>query len=454
MDTKEKYLAKSLAWSIKSDYDFIKWLVDTRNFSDSAIKHPFTRVLFRASVVAYAKLAPVGRLPSLDDVTLELSKIAGEDAALKWHEIINKMERPELGQQRDVANALAEEYDRRRVIGYVEDWVSGAKGGEVSGSISSSFTNMYDGVVNMLVGSEASGKPKDIIQAAREEGAIEPESTGYSRLDKGLSGGFFPRKFYVWGMPSGHGKTSACCNLAARRCEQQMPTIIHSMEMPSADLAFRILCDLAHVTLEVAENPEKKARSSDEIARVRIAEDLINEYLRIYDAPADAQEMERRIRRHKAEFEGATILSEIDHIGIVRRDSRGSDWSELESMAYSLVNLAKNMKDPVLAFSQVPDEMENELTKNNIVVYNKDFRGSRGIRNAVDVSIVGCKHSGVVEDHETGRREYDHSYMNHTVIQITKDRRHGKQFWGVFQYEPEYYRLTNSRHPGTREDIT
>lgn len=453
MENKTVYFTKALAWSIKSDFEFVKWLVDVRGLEEEAIPNMPARLLFRAAAASYAKMAPRGAVPTMEDVGIEMEKMAGSAPATKWLEIMTNLDKPPLALQKDVANALAEEYDRRRVVKSVSDWIDGVRAGEVGGSIGKSFTDLSDTISGMLIGGESTGRPRDILEVARSQRLNSPESTGYERLDKGLDGGWTPAKFYIFGMPSGHGKTSLCCNFASRRAEVGVPTIIHSLEMPARDLLFRMLCDIANVSLDVAENPSGRATSQQEIERVQIAEDLLDAWVRVYDTPADAHEMSKRIRRHKAEFGGAVMLNQVDHIGIVRRGERGSgEWAELESMAYSLVSLAQTHNVPLLAYSQVPTEVEQELLQNNIVVYNKDFRGSRGIRNAVDYAVMGCKHTGIIQDPETGTVQQDYSYLNHTVLQVVKNRRTGRQFWGVFLYEPKYYRLTNDRDSGTVGD--
>jgi len=455
MENKTVYFTKALIWSIKSDFEFVKWLVDTRDFHANAIPNEPVRILYKAAATSYAKMAPRGLTPKLDDVAIEIEKIASTEIANVWRDKAEQLELPPTSLQRDVANALAEEYDRVRVNKTVSDWLDGVKNGQVGGAVSKSFANLTDTISNMLIGGESTGRPKDILEAARSQNMSKPESTGYPRLDIALDGGWIPSKFYICGMPSGHGKTSMCCNFASRRCEVGLPTIIHSLEMPARDLLFRMICDLADVTLDVAENPQGRASSEHELERVVLAEALLDNWVRVYDTPADAQEMERRIRRHKAEFNGAVIFNEVDHVGIVRRDARGGrgEWAELETMAYSLVTIAQTNSVPLLAYSQVPFEVEQELLQNNMVVYNKDFRGSRGLRNAMDYGIMGCKHSGIVQDPETKSLKQDYSYRYHTVIQMTKNRRSGTQFWGVFRYEPKFYRLTNDRDSGTAEDI-
>ena len=341
MDNRENYFAKALAWSVRSDFAYVRWLVDTVGFREESINNKLIRLLYKAAAISYAKMAPAGHIPSLDDVVIEMDKIAGSDIAAEWGKRISDMTEPNLGLSREVAFNIAEEHNRARVTKRVSSWLDGVESGEVKGLIGKSFADMADSVSAMLIGGQSTGRPRDILEAARSRGLAEPESTGYTRLDKALDGGWRASEFIIFGMPTGHGKTSMCCNFASRRAEMGKPTIIHSMEMTARGLLFRMICDLANVSIDVAENPEGKAVSEDEIKRVLHAEKLLDDYVRVYDAPADAAEMERRIRRHKAEFGQEIIFNEVDHIGITRRGKGYNEWSELESLAYSLVSVAQ-----------------------------------------------------------------------------------------------------------------
>jgi hypothetical protein len=448
----ERYFAQALAWSIKTDFEFIRWLVDIRSFPDAAIENDMTRVLYVAAARSYAKIAPTGGRPSSGDVVLELAKTASEVIANTWEQKIGGMSQPELSQARSVAVGMAEDYDKERVVESIGGWLNRIKGGAYQGSIYGQFSSMSDEVVKLLIGDQKTGRPGDILERSWSSRLKVPEPTGYSRIDTALDGGWAAGKFYIMGMPSGHGKSSLCCNFASRRAVAGKPTLINSFEMAADDLLFRMICDLAEVSIDVAENPDGNAASEEEHERVLQAKDLLDAYVRLYDSPADASEIGRRIRRHKVEFQGEIIFTELDHLGIMRRGGRGNEWAEIESMAYALNDLAKAQEVPLLAYSQVPAQMEQELLANNQVFYNRDFRGSRGIRNAVDYAMVGCKHNGLVKN-DDGEMEYDYSYANHTALQVIKNRRTGRMFWGVFEYNPVHYRLRDKRNLNTKEDI-
>ena len=250
-------------------------------------------------------------------------------------------------------------------------------------------------------------------------------------------------------MPSGHGKSSLACAFALRQAEMGLPVILNSFEMSSFSLLIRMICDSAAVTIDVAEDPYKKA-TAEEGRRIEASVDLLDRFIRIYDSVSDVPEINRRIRRHTIEF-GESPLVVVDHLGIVRRADSASEWSSIESMAYSFNDSAKTFKVPLCAFSQVKQEVEEELTEYNKVFHHKDYRGSKGLRNAIDYGIMGCRHNGRVIA-EGGAVVTSLAYRNHTAIQLTKNRKTGRTFYGVFRYYPMHYRLTNERKEGTNED--
>lgn len=449
MSVQEKYFALSLAWSIKTDFEFVRWLIDIKRFQESAIQNTASRILYIAAVKAYAKFAPRQITPSLSDVIVEISSLTNDDIASGWNQRIRSMQPPNITDAKGIASAMAEGHDRKIVADALEGLTESVRNDKISGGIYEHFTKAVDDITKQIVGEDKTGRPSDILQMSWDAGLREPQPTGYDRLDRAIDGGWILGRLYILGMPSGHGKSSFACNFASRRAEMGLPTILNSFEMAADDALFRMICDLASVTIDVAENPRKA--SPQEWERIQVASALLDAHVRIYDTPADGTEIARRIRRHKVEF-GGNILVEIDHLGIIRRGGRGNEWAEIERMVYDLSALAKAENVAILANSQIPTEMEKELTTNNLVFYNRDFRGSRGIRNAADYAIVGCKHSGIIAAPD-GTNQHEYAYRNHTVVQVIKNRKTGGSFWGVFEYDPIYYRLLPTKVEGTADDI-
>jgi len=438
----EKYFIQALVWSIRTDFEFVRWLIDTRAMPAASIRNKYARILYNACVSAYGKVAPGGGTPGVSDIILEIENAQGSDVASLWDEKIRSIERPDIARAKDVTDQIVEAHERELILKRVDIWLTNA---QVNGEpIRKQFASMTDEILAMLVGQQRTGRPKDILAHAWSEGFVEPESSGYSRIDKALDGGFTPGFTYFWGSPSGHGKTSMACNLASRRAEQGKPTIIHSLEVLADRILFRMICDLAHVTVDVARNPQGKA-TIEEYERVMAARDLLDKWVRVYDTPAGHKEMAIRVRRHTAEF-AVPILNIVDHIGIVDRVRGGNDWSEIEAMAYSITDLAKSTGNAFLVFSQISGRTEQEMLSNNMVVYSEEMRGSKGIRNAGDYVIFSWKHTGIVDG------QYAPEYIDHTVIQTTKNRETGRLFLGIFRYDKVYYRLTNERDYRIAED--
>jgi len=445
-DSLERYFAEALSWSIRSDWKFLIWLVDNRGMSVAAIENPYTKVLYDVASRVYARAAPQGKIPSVGDVIVEMQSKYGEDTATAWASKIYDMEAPSTVMPRDVADKMVSKYERGEIVEIVRSWVESSSN---SDNIRRSVSDLVDKITTTLSDNELSSRPRQIMESVWESGVHLPQTTGYSRLDKGLDGGWTPTKLYLLGMPSSHGKSSSSCNFTSRRAEMGLPTILNSFEMDAFSLISRMICDMAEVDIRTAQDPNRNARSA-EFDRIQSALDVIDAYVRIYEEPCGTQEIERRIRRHKVEFQGSAILSILDHVGIAKRSGTGSDWSELETLAYDLHSVGKRQQVAQLCLSQVPDGVERELVENNMVVYNKDYRGSRGLRNALDYGIMGCRHNGY--DLIDGKKEPVAAYRYHTVYQITKNRTTGRTFWGVFRYVPQYYRLTNDRDQGTSED--
>lgn len=438
----ERYLAEAIAWSVRSDFEFIRWLVDIKGFPREAIENDKVKSLYDSAARTYARLAPSGKLPSVGDVLADIETTTSKEVSIGWAARIEDISKPSVSSPIDIANNIVEEYESKKILGIVEGWLKREKHQPHKLPVRKSFTEMSDEVASAIAGTEATGRPRNILEENWASGANSSRTTGYSRLDKALDGGWTNTDFHLIGMPSGHGKSSLACNFSSRQAELKRPVIINSFEMTAFSLLVRMICDLAEVGIRASEDPYKNA-NEEEFARVMSAMDLLDKYVRVYDDQADNSEIERRVRRHKIEF-GESPLVIVDHIGIVRRERRGSEWSELEDLAYGHKDIAKAQSVPVVSFAQVPGDAEKELLLYNEVIHSMDYRGSRGLRNALDYGMMGCRHNGKVWN---GGESFEivPQYRNHTVIQVTKNRKTGVMFWGAFYYVPEHYRLTNMK---------
>jgi replicative DNA helicase len=204
--------------------------------------------------------------------------------------------------------------------------------------------------------------------------------SGFYQLDE-MTNGFQPSELIiVAGRPS-MGKTAFCLNIAQHiSIKNKIPSAFFSLEMSKEQLAYRLLSSSTGI-------------SSTQIRNGTIAKDqwpllstaagnLAEGKLFIDDTPAmNLLEIRAKARRLKAQ-ENIQILI-IDYLqlirGLTRVDSREREISEISR---SLKNLARELKIPVIALSQLNRGVEMRSDKRPQL---SDLRESGAIEQDADV---------------------------------------------------------------------
>jgi replicative DNA helicase len=222
---------------------------------------------------------------------------------------------------------------------------------------------------------------KDIEQLYEKKQLITGVPSGFADLDEKTSGFQRSDLIIIAGRPS-MGKTAFCLNIAQHAAtENQVPTVIFSLEMSKEQLALRMLCSEARVdnhklrSGHIAENEWGKLT----MAAGRLAEAS----LYIDDTPGiSVFEMRAKARRLQAEHGLGMII--IDYMQLMsgsknRSDSREQEISEISR---SLKALAKELNVPVLALSQLNRRLEDRTDKRPQM---SDLRESGAIEQDADV---------------------------------------------------------------------
>ena len=216
----------------------------------------------------------------------------------------------------------------------------------------------------------------------QSDGDITGVSTGYSELDKltaGLQGGDM---VIIAGRPS-MGKTTLALNIAENAAiGSKVPTAIFSMEMPSQQLAFRMISSLGRVD----QTHLRTGRFPDEDwSRINTAVQLMSDAPIFVDDSAGLSPTEIRARSRRLHREHGLGLIVIDYLQLMQvpgnKENRATEISEISR---SLKALAKELDLPVIALSQLNRSVEQRTDKRPVM---SDLRESGAIEQDADVII-------------------------------------------------------------------
>lgn len=205
--------------------------------------------------------------------------------------------------------------------------------------------------------------------------------TGFRDLDHMLSG-LQPSDLVVIAARPSMGKTMLCLNMARNvALNHNLPVVIFSLEMSREQLAMRMLCSEALVNSQSLRNgtaaDEDWQRLSSALGRLGSAPIFID------DSPLlTVLELRARARRLKAEHQLGMII--IDYLQLM--DARGSRQEnrqqEISTISRSLKALARELKVPILALSQLSRAVEARQDKRPML---SDLRESGAIEQDADV---------------------------------------------------------------------
>ncbi len=216
----------------------------------------------------------------------------------------------------------------------------------------------------------------------QSDGDITGISTGYSEFDKltaGLQGG---ELIIIAGRPS-MGKTSLALNIAENAAiGGKVPTAIFSMEMPSQQLAFRMISSLGRVD----QTHLRTGRFPDEDwSRINTAVQLMSDAPLYIDDSAGLSPTEIRARARRLHREHGLGLIVIDYLQLMQvpgnKENRATEISEISR---SLKALAKELNLPVIALSQLNRSVEQRTDKRPVM---SDLRESGAIEQDADLIV-------------------------------------------------------------------
>lgn len=213
-------------------------------------------------------------------------------------------------------------------------------------------------------------------------GAVTGVSTGFDKFDEMTTGLQEADLVIVAGRPS-MGKTTFAMNIAENAAiGDKLPVAVFSMEMPGDALAMRMISSLGRVD----QHHIRTGNLTDEDwARITSAIHILSEAnIFIDDTPAmSPNEVRARARRLKRQHGLGLIV--IDYLQLMQvhggSENRATEISEISR---SLKAMAKELKVPVIALSQLNRSLEQRPDKRPVM---SDLRESGAIEQDADLIV-------------------------------------------------------------------
>jgi replicative DNA helicase len=205
--------------------------------------------------------------------------------------------------------------------------------------------------------------------------------TGYSDLDR-MTSGFQPGDLVIIAGRPSMGKTSLALNIGEHvALSTKMPVAVFSMEMGASQLALRMIGSVGRLDQHklrtgrlAAEDWEKLSSALGRLAEAPI---LIDE------TPAlNAIEVRSRARRLTKTY-GKLGLVIVDYLQLMQASSQGENRAtEISEISRAMKSLAKELRVPVVALSQLNRSLEQRPNKRPVM---SDLRESGAIEQDADV---------------------------------------------------------------------
>ncbi|MCM3726845.1 replicative DNA helicase [Neobacillus cucumis] len=260
-------------------------------------------------------------------------------------------------------------------------------------------------------------------------GDITGISTGFAELDR-MTAGFQRNDLIIVGARPSVGKTAFALNIAANVATKTAENVaIFSLEMGAEQLVMRMLCSEGNID---AQRLRTGSLTDDDWGKLTMAMgSLSNSGIFIDDTPGvRISDIRSKCRRLQQEHGLGMIL--IDYLQLILGSGRSGEnrQQEVSEISRSLKQLARELKVPVIALSQLSRGVEQRQDKRPMM---SDIRESGSIEQ--DADIVAFLYR---DDY------YDKESENKNIIEIIiAKQRNGPTGTVALAFVKEYNKFVN-----------
>jgi len=217
------------------------------------------------------------------------------------------------------------------------------------------------------------------LQSSDDDEAYRGVPTGYYDLDSKLSGLQRSDLIVLAARPS-MGKTALALNIAQNIAKDKDKTVgIFSFEMSKEQLVERMFCSLLGVDSWKLRTGRLENKDLANIGNVMDDLSKTNMYI---DDSASCNIVELRTKARRLQAEQGLDLLVVDYLQLMTGNNPNNRVSEISEISRSLKILARELKIPLLAISQLSRAVESRTEK---IPQLSDLRESGSIEQDADV---------------------------------------------------------------------
>ncbi|MDC9606956.1 SPI-7-type island replicative DNA helicase [Xenorhabdus griffiniae] len=222
----------------------------------------------------------------------------------------------------------------------------------------------------------------DYLENAIQSNGITGTPTGFADLDKKTCG-FQPGDLILLGARPSMGKTALAMAMSQGSLNGTEGVVqFYSIEMPAEQLIQRLVSELASVPLEEIRSGNLDDRDWDKITEaLKVISDWKDRLVIDDSSNMTPALLRARARRNARKF-GKPNLIVIDYLQLMRSPDQENRTLEIGEISRSLKALAKELRCPVLALSQLNRQLEQRKDKHPV---NGDLRDSGSLEQDADL---------------------------------------------------------------------
>ncbi|KXT76088.1 replicative DNA helicase [Streptococcus sp. DD12] len=420
-------------------------LIDIREFVEPEDFYKYAnRVIFKAMVdLGDAREAiDVTTVRSLLDSQGDLANIGGISYLADLVESV-----PHSANAEYYAKIVAEKSMLRKVIQSLTDRVQEAyEGSRTSDEI---IAAAEKSLIDVSEHSNRSGfrKISDVLrinfeeleERARQTSDVTGVSTGYQALDQ-MTTGLHEEELIILAARPAVGKTAFALNIAQNvGTQSQKPVAIFSLEMGAESLVNRLMASEGMID---AHNMRTGHLTDEEWNSYMIAQGTLARAPIYIDDTAGIRITEIRARSRRLAQEvaeqGGLGLIVIDYLQLIQGTGRENRQQEVSEISRQLKILAKDLKVPVIALSQLSRGVEQRQDKRPVL---SDIRESGSIEQ--DADIVAFLYRDDYYDREDGDQNQPDGFVDNTVEVIIEKNRSGARGTVKLLFQKEYNKFSS-----------